>query len=155
MARILRYLFIFLIIGVIGALSYSTYYFYSQNKKAQSLVSNPQEISKLEIADIVSKISKFMSLPAEEPSLATVLEADKLKDQPFFAKAENGDKVLIYAVAKKAILYRPSTNMVIDVNPLYLDETKPSPTPTIKMSKTTKPAPTEDVSATPSAAPTN
>jgi hypothetical protein len=54
--------------------------------------------------------------------MATVLEQDKLKDQPFFARAQNGDKVIIYTQNKKAILYRPSENRIIEVAPLVVSE---------------------------------
>jgi len=38
-----------------------------------------------------------------------------LADQGFFKSAENGDKVLIFVNAGKAILYRPTLNKVVDV----------------------------------------
>ncbi|MCX7929089.1 MAG: hypothetical protein N2558_05435, partial [Patescibacteria group bacterium] len=70
---------------------------------------------------ITSQIRKYMELPnEEEPTLATITDINKLKDQDFFKKAKNGDKVLIYAKARKAILYRPSGNKVIEFAPLIL-----------------------------------
>jgi hypothetical protein len=62
-------------------------------------------------------------LPANEtPSLATVTNKEALsKTQLFFASAENGDKLLIYAKAMKAILYRPSTDKIIEVEPIVLN----------------------------------
>jgi len=134
-----KYIILALVVIAIAGLSFSTYYFRSQYLKVQGMVSNPQEASKNEIADIVAKISLSMVLPEEEPTLATVLEADKLKEQPFFSKSENGDKVLIYTQAKKAILYRPSQNRIIEVSPfspsnennIVSEEVTPTPTPSV------------------------
>lgn len=69
-----------------------------------------------EIKAITKHIGKFMELPeGEEPTLATVSDREKLKGQQFFANAKNGDKVLIYPKAKKAILFRPSSGKIIEV----------------------------------------
>lgn len=45
---------------------------------------------------------------------------DKLKDQTFFAKSENGDKVLIYAKAKRIYLFRPSESKLLEAAPLNI-----------------------------------
>lgn len=73
----------------------------------------------------VKEIGKVVDLPADEtPVVATVLDIEKLKGQAFFAKAVNGDKVLIYSKSKKAILYRPSTKKVLEMAPLLVDGTE-------------------------------
>ena len=62
-----------------------------------------------------------MSVPADEtPTLASVTDKTKLKDQPFFKDAENGDQILIFPQAKKAIIYRESTNKLINVGPIAI-----------------------------------
>jgi hypothetical protein len=69
----------------------------------------------------LQKVSRIMVLPAnEEPTLATVTDLSKLKDQPFFANAQEGDKVLIYPRSLKAILYSPSKDKIIEVSSVNL-----------------------------------
>ena len=83
---------------------------------------NPGISPEKEAEDLVKKVSKFILLPqGEVPTIATVSDIDKLKDQPFFEKSQNGDKVLIYPTAKKAYLYRPSTDKLIDVTVVSVD----------------------------------
>ncbi len=96
-------------------------YFYLQYKKAQQALQNPQASSQEEINKLVDRVGKFMELPeGEVPTIATVTDSEKLKDQQFFARAQNGDKVLIYTNAKKAILYRQDTNKIIEVAPINI-----------------------------------
>ncbi|MBW7960194.1 hypothetical protein B6D29_02455 [Microgenomates bacterium UTCPR1] len=107
--------FSILSIVVIFILAGTAYFFYNRYTKTQAILQNPTIATKEEIKDITTKLKKFVDLPTdEEPTIATVLDKSKLKDQPFFKRAENGDKVIIYAKALKAILYRPSTNRVVD-----------------------------------------
>lgn len=83
------------------------YYQYRQSPKVQSAE---------EIKNLKEEISAIFELPTdEEPTLATVADREKLAEQPFFQKAENGDKVLIYSNSGRAILYRPSVKKIIDV----------------------------------------
>lgn len=86
-------------------------YFYWQYRNAQPGVADTKETKAL-----VETIGDLMLLPeGEEPTLATVTDKEKLADQPFFLKAENGDKVLIYSNSGRAVLYRPSLKKIIDV----------------------------------------
>lgn len=72
-----------------------------------------------EITQLIDTVSKQQPIPKDEiPTVATITNLSKLPDQPFFAKARNGDKLLIYKVAQKAILYRPTTQQIIQVSPL-------------------------------------
>lgn len=71
----------------------------------------------------IDAVQKQIPLPKnEEPMIATVDDKTKLQEQEFFQQAENGDKVLMYKQAKKAFLYRPSTDTVIAEAPLEYDD---------------------------------
>jgi len=74
----------------------------------------PQE----EVNNLVSKLSQLMVLPDETPAVATITDLNELKDQPFFVNAKVGDKVIIYSISKKAILYSPTQNKIIEVSSL-------------------------------------
>lgn len=109
----------FLIVGLSLLLITTTggsVYFYKKLSSTQK--QDPQQ----ELIDTIADVSKLMVLPTNEtPTLATVSDPEKLKDQAFFAQAEVGDKVLIYTQARKAILYSPSKNMIIEVSPLNIN----------------------------------
>lgn len=75
-----------------------------------------------ESTQLMEEVGKIIILPDEKPSIITVLDKEALSDQDFFKNAENGDKVLVFTENKKAILYRPSTKVIIEVAPLFIDE---------------------------------
>lgn len=112
-------------------------YFYSQ---IRVLKQDPTVAAQKEATDLVAKVSKLALLPeGETPTVATVSDPEALKDQAFFAHAVKGDKVLIYAQAKKAFLYSVSMNKIIDVAPLNIGSpsTKTPTAPTTTDTKTT------------------
>ena len=83
-----------------------------------------------EVDRLVSEVGSLIALPSDEkPTVATITDIEKLKDQPFFKNAKNGDKVLIYTNARKAILYRPSEKRIIEVGAVNINQATPSPTP--------------------------
>jgi hypothetical protein len=102
----------------------SGYYFYSQASASR----NPQQAAQDEAKELVAAVGKLMVLPDELPIIATVADPSKLAGQPFFEKAQKGDKVLIYNSARKAVLYNPETNLIVDVAPLSIGS-QPAVTP--------------------------
>ena|SRR4030042_2783446 len=82
-------------------------------------LADPNKAIEREIRSLTLKIGRTMELPTgEQPSLATVSDKNKLKGQDFFSRARNGDKLLIYSKARKAILYRPLEGKIIEVTNL-------------------------------------
>ncbi|MFC1649695.1 LytR C-terminal domain-containing protein [Patescibacteria group bacterium] len=77
-----------------------------------------------EAVAIVEEVGKLIDLPeGEDPTIATVSDVDKVRSQPFFTNAQNGDKVIIYPDSRKAILYRPSTGKIIEIGSINIQET--------------------------------
>ncbi len=94
-------------------------YFYHQSQVAQQKLNGSTSTNLQTTAEVIKRISRHILLPSsEQPTLATVSDASKVRNQSFFANAANGDKVLVYAQAKKAFLYRPSIDKLIEVAPL-------------------------------------
>jgi hypothetical protein len=69
-----------------------------------------------ENGEILQEVGKLIVLPSNEaPGLATITDIDKLKGQDFFKDARNGDQLLVYKIARKAILYRPGEKKIVNI----------------------------------------
>lgn len=80
---------------------------------------------------IPQKVGRLIELPSDEqPTIVTVSDKDKLAGQLFFLNAQDGDKVLIFPKAGKAILYRPSEDKIIEVGVVNSDKWSPLPAAT-------------------------
>lgn len=118
------------VIFVLAAAS-GTYYFF-EYQKTQNLLQNPVLAAKTERDTLTKKVSILMEIPTDEdPTIATVSDVKKLQGQSFFARAKNGNKVLIYTKAKKAILYDPVANKIIEVGPINMNQATTSAKPII------------------------
>ncbi len=114
-------------------------------------LSKGQPQTQLDDKSLIAAVSKLIALPTtEKPTIATVTDITKLKDQPFFKSAKNGDKVLVYSNAKQAILYRPKENRIIEVGSVNINSTT-SPSPA---AATSIPSPQPSNLPSPSASPT-
>ena len=126
MSSLNKVLPILVILAVVGAATGGYFYFQYQEaqKEIQKIKDDPATLKKAaeeEIKKLLSEIGNVISLPdGEQPTVATVTDIEKLKDQPFFSKAKNGDKVVIYTNSKKAILYDPNTKKIIEVAPVNI-----------------------------------
>lgn len=82
------------------------------------------QVQKDQVKELITKISKLIILPTgEEPVVATINDAAALiKDQVFYKGAKNGDVVLVYQKASKAIVYSPERNVIVNVGPIFLQD---------------------------------
>ncbi len=121
---------VIIFIATLGAAGYFFWQYHRSRTQLAELISNPGQVAAAEKADLIAKVGKLVALPeGEDPTIATVTEPEKLKDQDFFAKAQIGDKVLIYTKAKKAFLYNPGSNKIIEIAPVTIGGGTETPTP--------------------------
>lgn len=99
---------------------------YAEYQKTQAILGKSSaHLSERELnREIINKVSKLIELPSETPTIASITDKTKLQDT-FFARSQNGDKVLIFQSSKKAIIYRESINKIIDVGAISI-ENRPS-----------------------------
>lgn len=144
-AAVVTLILVLLAGGVFGGLQYQKLNNLNRQLSNENKhLSNPEESAKAESDKLKAEVSKLVNVPTgEEPTIATVVDVNKLKDQSFFANAENGDKVFMYAKAKKAILYRPSTNKIIELAPINSQQNTPDKQAGVEGSATASPGTTQ------------
>ena len=132
---------VILIVAIVAVILSGYFYYQLHNLKS------PQALTSKETMDLVSKVSKLYLVPADEtPTVATVSDPEILKNQSFFIRSLKGDKVLIYAQAGKAILYRPSADKIVEVASISngsTPKTEVNQVPTIPTPTTTATTPTK------------
>lgn len=100
----------------VASISFAAYQ-YTETQKLKTS-DGQKQVAEDEAKVLKDKVSRLMKLPSENPTVATISDISKLKDQPFFDGAKNGDKVLIFTEARKAIIYRDSENKIINSGPI-------------------------------------
>jgi len=99
---------IFLIIGWLGMI-----YFYNQYSE---IASDPQVVAQKQATKVLVDLSSIIELPENElPSISTVTDISALTGNPFFARAQNSDVLIVYTQGQQAIIFRPSIKKVINV----------------------------------------
>lgn len=117
--RLLIYLLLSLSVILFGA---TGYFFYQYQKLARNPIA-AQEANQKETQKLTKDIGKLMLLPKDEtPTVATITDVEKLKDQLFFKNAANGNKVLIYPDSKLAVIYDPKANLIVSVGPVNFSQ---------------------------------
>ena len=118
-----------LIVGVIiggGAL-------WTWNKYMTKSTTAPvSQVDQAQVAALIAQVGKLVILPTgEQPVIATINDAAGLtQQQPFYKGSINGDVVLVYQKAAKAIVYSPTRNIIVNVGPVVLQDQSAAATTT-------------------------
>jgi LytR cell envelope-related transcriptional attenuator len=114
---------VIIIVAVIALILAGTAFFFY--RQYTDIKNNPDSVSAEVTKRLVGEVSKLYAIPTdEEPTIAEVKDKEKLKEQAFFANAQNGDYLLIFTKAKTAIIFREKENKIINVGPIALDQNK-------------------------------
>lgn len=138
------------LIALLAGLAYWAFGLMSENKdlknkvttlesQVSTLNNNPAIVEQRKTDELITKVAALMEVPQNErPQAALVSDAASLKKQyPFFANVTNGDQILFYYQAGKVIVYRPSTNKIVQTGPLSISQATTATTPA-KTTSTTK-----------------
>ncbi len=107
-----------LIIIVIAVLGYAIF-----NKFNPSIKTPEGQLSDKEINSLVKKVSKLINVPEEIPVIATIIKADQLiAEQKFYVGSKDGDYLMVFPTAQKAIIYREKEDRLINVGPIIVDQ---------------------------------
>ena len=107
-----------LIIIIVALLGYAIYSKFNPTTKTVE-----GQLSEKEINSLVVKVSKLINVPEETPVIATIIKADQLiAEQKFYSGSIDGDYLMVFPKAQKAMIYRESENKLINVGPIVVDK---------------------------------
>jgi hypothetical protein len=124
----LIYILVFLIISGTIASAYYYYDRYSQaSKQLTALKSQAPNSPPDENAKIIAAVTKLVELPQTPPDgIGQITDKNQYKNLVFYNEIVNGDYLLIYVQANKAVIYRPSTNKLVNIYPVSVSNTADS-----------------------------
>ncbi|MFA6797518.1 MAG: hypothetical protein WCR40_02335 [Candidatus Paceibacterota bacterium] len=115
------YKVLFILVGIILGIGLTFLYIQKYGIPSKSVLQNLSKVEEVkQIKQIVDSVGKLMLLPSnEDPSIATITDVSSLvKEQPFYNGAKNGDIVIVYQKALKAIIHSPERNIIVNVGPI-------------------------------------
>ncbi|MFA5022693.1 MAG: hypothetical protein WC537_00240 [Candidatus Paceibacterota bacterium] len=88
---------------------------------------------------VIEKLAKHIILPTNEtPEIGRIDDPiQAAKAQPFVSGAQKGDLLIVYVKARRAIVYSPSRDLIVNVGPVSMN-----PTQTTAPASTTAPVST-------------
>jgi hypothetical protein len=104
---------IVLLLAIIGVL-----YWKYQQASGNEVTKNKETSQR-----IIDKVANLYMVPdGEDPTVALIQDKEKLGNQEFFKKAQNGDYLLVYQKDKIALVYREKDNKLVNVGPVNLSD---------------------------------
>jgi hypothetical protein len=112
----------------------------SSKSHAPIVVGKDGKLTDVQTRQVKEMVAKLIVPPQEEPVMAVVTAADSLiKEQAFYQGVTNGDILLIYPQAGKAILYSVAKDRLLNVGPVQVGNDTKRSAPTAPAAEAPKP----------------
>ena len=116
-------LLVALLILALAAFAWS-FFNYQSVKKEVEVLKDPslaQRLNEEQTQELLTKVGKVLVLPQEKnPVVAIINDVELLaSNQDFYKDAHDGDKLIIYQNARKAIIFDEDANKVVNVGPVF------------------------------------
>ncbi len=123
---------------VFGTVGTSVYLYWNSQQKLSALEkASPTVYTEYQTSTLVDQVRRHMDLPDETPIVTTVTNAASLHQEPFYANAVDGDKVLVFS--KRAILYDPTRDRIVEVG--FIRPVTPTPVAEVAPTSTSSASP--------------
>ena len=108
---------------VFGAVSYFRAGPDSSSNGDLSASSTDNQVAAKEVKSLLAAASQLILIPDEEPTVVTITNAkEAAAQQAFYAGSLDGDKLLVFPQAQKAVIYSPSRKILVNVGPIYFND---------------------------------
>ncbi|MBD3238486.1 MAG: hypothetical protein GF332_02515 [Candidatus Moranbacteria bacterium] len=122
---ILQVLFVVVFIGSVVALIWFVRSYKQAAAEIEQLKSpeGRKAVELQEVDRVLEQVKRHLIIPDEKPAMALIEDADNLATkEAFYQGAKNGDRILIFAKAKKAVIYRPDQDKIVNVGPIEIED---------------------------------
>ncbi len=132
-SKLLWLLILLILLALAGGVAF-LYTKYAETRKEVeklSTVQGQQELSKTQTQELLGEMRQIIIMPTnEDPVVATITDINQLKDKDFYKDAKNGDRVVVFANAKKAYIYSPERKLIVNVGAFQIEEKPQNQQPT-------------------------
>lgn len=104
------------LLGLVALLVLGYFYYNYYNSSAQ--VAKRQEKA---VQQLVKTLSRFILLPQDEKPVVYKINNISELQQAFFKDAKNGDDLIVYQKAQKALIYSSERKVLVNVGPITFD----------------------------------
>lgn len=119
-----RSILLMVLILLLGLILFLGYSYYQARQKLLTVFNTSQEEQALaEVNQVLDSMKKLTLIPNEVPVIATITDSEfLLKESAFYEGSIDGDKLVLFKEARRAYIYSPSRQILVNAGPLLLED---------------------------------